>query len=95
MLIVLLNFGGVGVCLGISMKQLWNGVSAPPEGGKGTGDSAALVVTLLFRSFENDGSLQLSFWGYKNRKTRPLILKPYSLILSRSIIFSWLVAKLL
>lgn len=52
------------------MKQLWNGVSAPPEGGKGTGDSAALVVTHLFRSFENDGSLQLSFWGYKNRKNK-------------------------
>lgn len=80
------------------MKQLWNGVSAPPEGGKGPAIRRrlrCLVVTLLFRFFENDGSLQLSFWGYKTRKTRPLILKPYSLILSRSIIFSWLVAKLL
>lgn len=42
LIVLLLNFGGVGVCLGISMKQLWNGVSAPPEGGKGTGDPAAL-----------------------------------------------------
>lgn len=45
LIVLLLNFGGVGVCLGISMKQLWNGVSAPPEGGKGTGDSAAAALS--------------------------------------------------
>lgn len=32
LIVLLLNFGGVGVCLGISMKQLWNGVSAPSGG---------------------------------------------------------------
>lgn len=27
------------------MKQLWNGVSAAPEGGKGTGDPAAAALS--------------------------------------------------
>lgn len=33
------------------MKQLWNGVSAPPEGGKGTGDSAAVTALSGGHSF--------------------------------------------
>lgn len=80
------------------MKQLWNGVSAPPEGGKGTGDSAAAALSgghSFVSVLRERWQLAVVILGFKNRNTRPLILKPYSLILSRSIIFSWLVAKLL